>query len=163
MGRSELLLVLGALMLFGVTMLSTNRYMVDQNESIIQREYEFYAISLAQSFIEEAKTKAFDANVINASPPVPSGFTGNGQLGPAGGEFYPNFDDIDDYNGLSLTDSTSRGSFDVDIIVGYVKETSPDLIEVSQKTFYKKMIVSVTNPYLIQPVQLDFIFSYFGN
>lgn len=163
MGRSELLLVLGALILFGLTRLSTNRYMVDQNESIIQREYEFYAISLAQSFIEEGKTKAYDVAVINASPPVPSGFTGNGGLGPAAGEFYPNFNDIDDYNGLSLTDSTSRGNFDIDIIVGYIKEATPEIIEVNQKTFHKKMIVTVTNPFLIQPVQLDFIFSYFGN
>ena len=163
MGHRELLLVLGALILFGVTMLSTNRYVVDQNESIIQREYEFYAISLAQSFIEEGKTKEFDVEIINASPPVPSGFTGNGQLGPGAGESYPNFDDVDDYNGLSLTDSTSRGNFDVTIEVGYVKETTPEIIEVSQKTFYKKMIVTIANPYLIQPVQLDYIFSYFGN
>lgn len=162
MGRSELLLVLGALILFGLTRLSTNRYMVDQNESIIQREYEFYAISLAQSFIEDGKTKEFDVNVINASPPVPSGFTGNGQLGPEAGEFYPTFDDVDDYNGLSLTDRTSRGNFDVTIEIGYVQETNPEVI-VNQKTLYKKMIVTVANAYLIQPVQLDFIFSYFGN
>ena len=109
------MLVLGALMLFGLTMLSTNRYIADQNESIIRQEYEWYSISLAQSFIEEAKTKAFDANVINASPSVPSGFTPYGQLGPAAGETYPNFDDIDDYNGLALTDSTTRGNFDITI------------------------------------------------
>ena len=159
MGRSELLLVLGALMLFGVTMLSANRYMVDQNESIIQREYELYAISLVQSFYEEAKTKEFDENVIGASPPVPSGLTEYDQLGPGGGETYPIFDDIDDYNGLALTDTTSRGYFDVAIVVGYVEETDPDVI-VNYETLFKTIFVSVSNPYLNQPAQLSFLFGY---
>ena len=161
MGRSELLLVLGALMLFGITRLSTNRYMVDQNDSIIQREYELYAISLVQSFYEEAKTKAFDNNVIGASPPVPSGLTAYDQLGP-GGETYPIFDDIDDYNGLALTDSTARGNFDVTIEVGYVEENDPEVI-VNYETLFKTIFVSVSNAYLMQPVQLSFLFGYINN
>ena len=162
MGRSELLFVLGAIMLFGLTMLSTNRYMVDQNESIIQREYEFYSISLAQSFIEEAKTKAFDENVIGASPPVPSGLTAYNLLGPGFGETYPNFDDIDDYNGLALTDSTTRGDFDVAIQVGYVEETATEVI-VNYETLFKTIFVSISNPYLNQPVQLSLLFGYIKN
>ena len=83
MGQRELLLVLGALILFGLLRLSTNRYLIDQNESIIQREYEFYGISLAQSFIEEGKTKAFD---LNGTVSNPSELTQWNQLGPAVGE-----------------------------------------------------------------------------
>ena len=162
MGQRELLLVLGALILFGLTMLSTNRYVIDQNESIIQREFEFYGISLAQSFIEEAKTKAFDEKVINGTVNSPGQLTLWNLLGPEG-ETHPNFDDVDDYNGLTLTDSTGRDEFDVSIEVGYIlDETDPDTI-INNRSWYKRMNVTISNPYLIQPIVLGFVFSYLPN
>ena len=162
MGQRELLLVLGALILFGLTMLSTNRYVIDQNESIIQREFEFYGISLAQSFIEEAKTKAFDENVINGAVTVPAQLTHWNSLGPDGGETHPNFDDVDDYNGLALTDNTGRDEFTVSIEVGYIDETDPETI-LTIRSYYKRMNVTISNPYLIQPIVLGFVFSYLPN
>ena len=163
MGQRELLLVLGALILFGLTMLSTNRYVINQNESNIQREFEFYGISLAQSFIEEAKTKAFDTSVVNATVNSPDELTQWDQLGPGVGETYPNFDDVDDYNGLTLTDSTGRDEFDVSIEVGYIlNETDPETI-VNSRSWYKRMNVTISNPFLIQPLVLGFVFSYLPN
>lgn len=150
-------------MLFGLTRLSTNRYMVDQNESIIQREYEFYAASLAQSFIEEGKTKEFDVVLINGTVNVPDDLTQWNQLGPAAGEIWPIFDDVDDYNGLARTDSTDRGEFDVSIEVGYIlDETAPETI-IQEESWYKVMNVTISNPYLIQSVVLSFVFSHLPN
>ncbi|MCH8020576.1 hypothetical protein IH785_12015 [candidate division KSB1 bacterium] len=163
MGQRELLLVLGALILFGLTMLSTNRYVIDQNESIIQREFEFYGISLAQSFIEEAKTKAFDEKVINGAVNAPGQLTHWNSLGPDAGETHPNFDDVDDYNGLTLTESTGRDTFDVSIEVGYIlDETDPETI-INSRSWYKRMNVTISNPFLIQPLVLGFVFSYLPN
>ena len=163
MGQRELLLVLGALILFGLTMLSTNRYVIDQNESIIQREFEFYGISLAQTFIEEAKTKAFDEEVINGTVNTPGQLTHRNSLGPDGGETHPNFDDVDDYNGLTLTESTGRDTFDVSIEVGYIlDETDPETI-INSRSWYKRMNVTISNPFLIQPLVLGFVFSYLPN
>ena len=162
MGHRELILLLGALVLFGLLMLSSNRYTRDQNDAIYQQELEFYAISLAQSFIEEAKTKAFDANVINASPPVPSGFTSSGSLGPSGGETYPNFNDVDDFNNFTFQDSTSRAVFDVDIDVDYVESADP-ATGVNYETFYKNITVTVESPYMDWPIQLSYVFGYIQN
>ncbi len=163
MGQRELLLVLGAIILFGLTMLSTNRYVINQNESIIQREFEFYSISLAQSFIEEAKTKAFDEKVINAAVNAPNQLTTSNQLGPDAGETHPNFDDVDDYDGLTLTESTGRDEFDVSIAVGYIlDETDPETI-INSRSWYKRMNVTISNPFLIQPLVLGFVFSYLPN
>ena len=163
MGRSELLLVLGALILFGLIMLSTNRYVIDQNESNIQREFEFYGISLAQSFIEEAKNKAFDEKVINAAVTGPNQLTHRNSLGPDAGETHPNFDDVDDYAGLILIDSTGRDEFEVSIEVGYIlDETDPETI-INSRTWYKRMNVTISNPFLIQPLVLGFVFSYLPN
>jgi len=161
MGQRELLLVLGALILFGLTMLSTNRYVIDQNESVIQREFEFYSISLAQTFIEEAKTKAFDEKVINGTVNNPGQLTLWNLLGPEG-ETHPNFDDVDDYNGLTLTDSTGSDEFDVSIEVGYIDETDPETI-VNNRHYYKRMNVTISNPFLIQPLVLGFVYAYIQN
>ena len=163
MGQRELLLVLGALILFGLTMLSTNRYVVDQNESVIQREFEFYGISLAQTFIEEAKTKAFDEKVVNGAVTVVGQLTHWNSLGPDGGETHPNFDDVDDYNGLTLTDSTGSDEFTVSIEVGYVlAEADPETI-VDNRSWYKRMNVTIANPYLIQPIVLGYVYAYIQN
>ncbi len=166
MGQRELLLVLGALTLFGITMLSTNRYVAEQNDSLFQLEFEYYAVSLAQSYIEEAKTKAFDANFINTSVQNPDGYTDPDSLGvdpvpdslgigPV--EVYPNYSDIDDYNGFSVTDSTSRGEFALNIQVGYVTEANPGVV-VGVRTFYKNMTVAVSNQYLVSPVHVSYVF-----
>ncbi|MFQ5707793.1 MAG: hypothetical protein ACE5HO_10110 [bacterium] len=163
MGQRELLLMIGAIMIFGITVLTTNQYVVDQNEAALRREFEYYSISLAQSYIEEGKTKAFDANVIDASPLVPSGFTGSGALGPEAGEVYPGFDDVDDFNGLTAVDSTKRSVFYASIQVGYVQEADPETV-VGTKTFYKKMTVSVTDSsYMDSPAQLSYVFGYMKN
>ncbi len=161
MGRSELLLVLGALILFGLTRLSTNRYMIDQNDAIWQREFENYSLALAQSFIEEATTKAFDENEINGNPTIKDDFTHPNNLGPDG-EVYPNFDDIDDFNGYAEIDTTTRAIFDVEIAVGYVQENDPQTV-VNSKEYYKKMTVTISNSNLIQPIQLSYIFGFINN
>ncbi len=162
MGHREMIFLLGALVLFGALMLSLNRYAMDQNDVLFEQELEFYAISLAQSFIEEAKTKAFDLNVINASPQqLPSGFT-SPPLAPAVGETYPNFNDVDDFNNFTFQDSTSRAVFDVNISVGYVESNDLETI-VNYPTFYKKMAVTVTSPYMDGPVQLNYVFGYILN
>ena len=108
MGQRELLLVLGAIILFGITMLSTNRYVRDQTESNIQREFEFYGISLAQSFIEEAKTKAFDEKVINAAVNAPNQLTTSNQLGPDAGEIIQGI-------AIALKAGATKATFDATI------------------------------------------------
>lgn len=162
MGHRELLLVLGALMLFSITMLSTNRYMADQNDAIWQREMEYYSLSLAQSFIEEATTRVFDEKEINGNPTIKDDFTDLDDLGPDDGEVYPNYDDVDDFNGFSAVDSTTRANFGVIISVGYVQENDPQTV-VNSKEYFKKMTVIISNNYLTQPVQVSYVFGFINN
>lgn len=162
MGHQELLLTLAAIAMFGVVLLNMNRKMIEQNEDMIQREFEYYAISLAQSFIEEAKTKVFDENVITASAASPADFTSYGALGSEGGEVYPNFDDYDDFDGYSAPDTAGRDTFFVAISVGYVNEGAPETI-ISAESYYKRMTVSVSNRYLDAPVNLSYVFGFMEN
>ena len=160
MGQRELFLSLGAVILFGIIILNTNQRMVEQSDSDLVRQLEFYAISLAKSYLEEAKAKEFfDENLNGAWPQVPSGLTDPGSLGPEG-ELYPNFDDYDDFHGLVAVDSSLGINFYVTINVGYVEQAQPDSV-VNLKTFYKFMSVAVTDSnYLSTPCQVGYVFGY---
>ena len=159
MGQRELLLVLGAIALFGITIFNTNRHIVDQNEDMIRREFEYYAISLAKSYLEEARAKPFfDESLNGGSPAVPAGFTDPGLLGPEG-EVHPNFNDVDDFNGYTTID-TARSDFSISIEVGYVDGPNWGNF-VNYKTRFKTMKVTVSEDlYLFSTVQLNGVYSY---
>lgn len=127
----------------------------------MKNEFDYYAISLAQGIIEEAKTRFFDVAVEVTPPPLsnlPGAFTY--PLGPRGGEYYPNFTDVDDYNGLTLNVSTPRVNYTVTVRVVYVNDTNLTTT-VFNRTFYKKMTVAVTGDYISSPVVLSHVFSYY--
>ena len=163
MGEREMFLVLGALLFFTMTSLSVNRFCLNNNEAMMKTEFDHYAVSLAQGIIEEAKTRAFDLYVVsNPAANPPGDFTY--PLGPRWDEYYPNYNDVDDYNGLHLTvsaDTTGpKVDYDVDVQVGYVEEYDIDTF-VSHKTFHKKMKVTVTSDFISAPVVLSHVYSYF--
>ncbi len=163
MGQRELLLTIGAIVIFSITSLSINRSMLRNSEAIYSRQAEIFAMSVAQQFIEEAKTKAFDENTIIDTGGSPSIFTGS-PLGPGGGENYPYFDDIDDYNGFSTTDSDILGEMitSVNISVNYVNDTNLE-VAVSSRTYYKKMRVTVNSDYFDNPVTAEYVFAFQKN
>jgi hypothetical protein len=162
MGTRELLLSVAAAGLLALSTLTVNRLANAHADGLVQRQMEFAALQVAQDLIEEAKNKAFDENVVNDRPTsLPGGFTG-GPLGHGATEGYPNFDDVDDYNGLSLTVNNALGQFQVSVAVDYVEDTSPD-VPVTSKTFYKRMKVTVTSPYLQNPVEATYVFAFMEN
>lgn len=161
MGEREMILVLGAMFFFSMTSLSVNRFCLQNDEIMMQSEFDYYAISLAQGIIEEAKTRYFDVAVEGATPPLsslPGLFTY--PCGPRWNESYPNYSDVDDYNGLDLNINTSRANYRVRVVVGYVNETNLNTL-VGYKTFYKKMTVTVTSNYISAPIALSHVFSYY--
>lgn len=162
MGQRELLLTVGAIVVFSLVSLTVNRLVLGHTDGIYRQQAEIYAAKLAQRFIEEAKVKAFDENSIVGSPAIlPNGFT-DSPLGPEASESYPNFDDVDDFNGFNTNIATNIGTMSVSISVDYVNETNLDLV-VMTKTYYKKMSVTVQSDYLISPVTAHYVFAFQKN
>jgi len=162
MGEREMFLVLAAMLFFTMTSLSVNNFCLHNNETMMKSEFDYYAISLAQGIIEEAKTRFFDSAVEGTTIPPLSSLPGAFTYPPStrSGEYYPNFTDVDDYHGLTLDISTPRANYTVKDTVYYVEETN--LIQkVSYRTFYKKMIVTVTSPYISSKIVLSHVFSYY--
>jgi hypothetical protein len=75
-----------------------------------------------------------------------------GQLGPETGEIYPFFDDVDDYNNLSVIDSTiiPNVPLTVNCSVTYIDQYNPGQ-SINNKSYVKKLRVTVSSPYLTVP------------
>ena len=154
------MLTIGAIILFGIASLTANQLMVRNSEAIYNRQAEFYAMSVIQRYIGEAKAKAFDETTIVGHPVLPSGFSAT--LGTESGEAYPYFDDVDDFNGYTTTLTTNVGTITITISVGYVAETNLDVV-VLLPTYYKKIRVTAQSNYLLSPVQADYVVTYHRN
>lgn len=164
MGRAELLLVLAALSIFGWFSLTVNRSLLENSSRVLESEFEITAISLLQEVISDAGLKAFDENSVSMIPAsVPGGFTAPGNLGEDGGEDYPLYNDIDDFHGLTIIDTTGtekKGwTYSIACTVGYV--TSADLVTFSaSQTTLKRMNLTLTSDYLRNAIRLSYVYSF---
>lgn len=162
MGRGELLLVLGALAIFGRFSLIVNNSLLDNSTRVLQSEFEITGISLLQETISEAGLKAFDETSVSSIPSsIPGGFTSFTNLGPDGGETDSSmYDDVDDYNGLTTTGITEAGmTYNITTEVGYVSIT--DLVTLSSTlSTMKRMNLTLTSDYLSSDLNLSYVYSY---
>jgi hypothetical protein len=174
MGNS-MILVIGGLILMGMFMLSANGLMFQNTQTAEQNEVFLTAISVGQSVIDEAMTKAFDQATVSTPVTSAASLTSISSLGSdyggeivpvpdtlSGGQFFSTarFTDVDDYQGYSrrvLTRNTYP--LTVSVAVQYVSETTPDLV-VGAPTFCKRMTVTVSGDQLDAPVVLQYVFTY---
>jgi hypothetical protein len=149
----QTMLVLGALVIFSLLLPSLNGSLLYSDRTITSTNAELTAIALSQKFLAEASTKVFDKVCLTSHPTHASDMTAVASLGKDTGETYPNFNDVDDYDNLSLTDSTSLPSvlYTITATCDYVDPANPDNIS-SSPTFVKKLRITVTGPYLINPI-----------
>ncbi len=169
MNTGQILLVLGALVLFSMLLPSVNQSILYNDRTLISTNSEITAISLCEKFLGEASTMVFDEVCVSSRPQSTSQLTASASFGSETGESYPNFDDIDDFHGIAFQDSTTLPSVLFNIVgsVSYVDPNNPSN-NLSSKTFLKRLRISVTGPYLVNPssgkpvtVYLEQIFAFF--
>jgi len=163
MGHSELLMTIGAIVAFAIASFSINQNSMRNSEAIYATQAEFYATMLAQRFIEETKTEAFDQNTITATADDVTDFSATLALGGSESYLGPTFfNDVDDYNGLTRTENTAVGPMQISISVIYVDESNLNADAGSQR-YFKKMTVTVQSAYLNSPVRAHYVFSFQRN
>ncbi len=152
----QVLLVLGAVLLFSMMLPSLNEAILYNDLNQLVTQVENSALALAQGFLSEAATKEFDEVCITIVPFFPNQLTPTDSLGSEIGENYPNYDDLDDYADLALVDSTAFATiqFTVAGAVDYMDPMNPGIISPSQ-TFIKRLRVTITSSYLIDPATRD--------
>ncbi|NOZ61471.1 MAG: hypothetical protein GXO74_07295 [Calditrichaeota bacterium] len=145
MGKGDLILVIGGLLLLSMFTLTINSSIRENQSTLYSSESVLNGLVLAQKYIEEAEALRFDEN---KSATIPSSFTKPIRLGPDGNEHYPYFDDIDDFNGFSVTDTLSGNvPYTIYISVFYATLTKPDKVSTS-RTYFKRMVVEIFSPFM---------------
>ncbi len=158
--NSNSLLSMGALIILALSSLNFNSSILETSGVEIENKVALTAFSLADDLIEEIKGKSFDETTKPFPTTNPLSLTQAADLGPDSGETYTSFDDIDDYSGYNFPDISAphAENYHLECLVQYVDKDDPDHVSTVQ-TFYKKVTVTVTNPYMKYPVSLSFIFT----
>ncbi len=143
MNGGQMMITIGALMLLSIVILRVNTGNLNTQEVLLDNKIEILATSVGNSFIEEAFTKEFDEYTVSMPAELLSNLKPANNLGPEG-ESYPNFDDMDDFNGLDIT-KTIPGvdDFNIKCKVDYVNPINPEIPSLS-RTWNKKITVRVT-------------------
>ena len=181
---ANMILSIGALLIFGTFLSSSNRLMTGNTQIAEQNEYYISAVSLAQAIIDEAKTKAFDQKTDTSVVALSDSLTNPVKLGPEGTEATGlpkpdtltsaapytatsrgyrstyKFNDVDDYDKYTRLVNTPRAEkFSISVKVNYANTIDPDFLTMT-RTFCKRMIVTVSSPYLANNVVLSYAFTY---
>ena len=150
MNSVQSMLTMGALVLLSLSSLRFNNSVLENSTAQIENKVYLTAFSLADDMIETIKQRSFD----EATVEFPAD-----KLGPETGETYQTFNDIDDYNFYKRTVSAPHAeNYGIICRVYYVDSGDPDT-EINTQSYYKKVTVTVTSPYMREDVNLSFIFT----
>jgi hypothetical protein len=160
MGNNQYLSI-GAIVLLALVSLRFNTTLLENRTTEIENKVYLTAFSLADDLIEEIKQKAFDEETVEWRAITTDQLTPSNAFGPvdAGETSVYEFDDIDDYHGYSKAVSLPHAeNYSVTSTVDYVTASNPDVTSTSQ-TFFKRISVNVTSPYMSHSVKLSFVFT----
>lgn len=159
MASIQSILAIGAMAILALISFNFNSSVIQNSTVEIENKVYLTAFSLADDLIEEIKQKAFDHQTVQFRSINPEELTHPKELGPDAGETYPNFNDIDDYNGFTRNVSLPHAEgYTVTCKVSYADPNNPEQTATAQ-TFYKLVEVSVSSPFLSWPVKLSFVFT----
>ena len=145
MGYQQILTI-ASIFLLSTLILNVHSATTERLTTMYSNESVIAASGIAQSIIDELQTKGFDEKTLIKMVTKTDSLTQADYLGKDAGEtISTQFDDIDDYNTYTRTDSLNRmGRFDTKVLVYYVDKNSPDT-KSSARTFTKRVDVLITN------------------
>ncbi len=160
MGNNQFLSI-GAIALLALISLRFNTTVLQNKTTEVENKVYLTAFSLADDLIEEIKQKAFDEQTVEWRAIPVEQLTNTDSFGPVDPDEFSvsDFDDIDDYHGYQKSISLPHvENYSVMSTVDYVSATDPDEIS-SLQTYFKRITVRVTSPYISHAVTLSFIFT----
>ncbi len=154
MGTAQILVLMASLIILGLLTLQFTGSSGRNAESNLYNQALLTGTGIGQSLLEEIRGKAFDEAVIPPNDTIQNPtLTPVISLGRDAGETtYDQFDDIDDYNNYSRTDSMSIfGNFFTTAKVYYIVNDIANMgtgVYSATPTFAKKIDVVVWNSFL---------------
>ncbi|HSD62941.1 MAG TPA: hypothetical protein VLB50_04055 [Ignavibacteriaceae bacterium] len=158
MNSVQSMLSIGALVLLSLSSFRFNTSVLENSTAQIENKVSLTAFSLADDMIETIKQRSFDEATIEF-PTGLANLTDPDHLSAESGETYLTFDDIDDYNNYSKTVSAPHAeNYHLWCKVSYVDGDNPDN-EINTRSYYKKVTVYVSSPYMRDDINISFIFT----
>jgi MSHA pilin protein MshD len=159
MNTGQMILTMGAMIFLSAMVLRVNTVSLKNTTTMYNSKFNILAVSIGNTMIEEISKKAFDENTISNTLTSTGQLTNQNNLGPDS-ETYSQFDDIDDYDGYSITDATMPSAiFNISCSVGYVRDTNPDQIT-NSKQWTKKITITITSISMKDTVRVSTLYSY---
>jgi len=164
----QMVLALGAMILLTITLQNINKKTLYTDETMYNSNYGITATSIASSVIEDAGKRRFDNIFYTGDTVVTSvdSLTPANLLGVELGEDATDpltFNDFDDYNGYTTTDSTMPSAvYNIACQVHYINRAYPDNLLNSQ-SWHKKITVKVWSKFMPDTIAMSSIFSYWTN
>jgi len=148
MNTGQILLTLGAFVLFSVTILNFNRSMNNVDSNLDYNRFRLEALSILTSQIEQASQYFFDeVSTDTTSDKNLADFTAPASLGWDSGDSNI-VDDIDDLNGTTVADTGRSGvPYNVSYAVDYVTLNSGIITHSSSRQYHKRITVKVFDNY----------------
>lgn len=145
MNTGQMLLTIGALGLLSLAILNLNTSINENDISLAQNRYRLEALSLMNSYLEQATMFFFDeASTDTSNTKQLTDFSNT--LGPELGESA--FDDFDDFNNYVAIDTGLSGViYKVMFFVDYVNLQGDSLVTPGIRTYHKRMRILVTDNY----------------
>jgi len=172
MNLGQVLLIIFALWLLATLQLTINSSITKAAFVTLDSEARVNAISIGQAMIDEINSKSFDSATVGGVVYFLNQLTPYNKFGPEGSEnSVPKYDrepylsevmfnDVDDYHGYTRIDSSTHlGAFFVRDSIIYVQESNQDAYS-SSPTWYKKIIVVVKHPNMLDSVVIKSLSVY---
>ncbi len=158
---NQMMLSIAAMIFLSMLILNVHSSTTDKLIILYSNEAVIEATGIVQAVFEEIQTKAFDENTVSDAAKERNLLTPVLSLGKDSSEaVYTDFDDIDDYNGLSIIDSANvMGKFNLAVLVYYVAETSP-YDSSGTRTYIKRVDVTISNESLPTTLSFKKLISY---
>ncbi len=166
MNTGQSLLTIGAMLLLSILILRVNNTFLSTGTVISQSKLGMIASSIANSKLDEIKTKAFDEYTVSNVADQLSDLEPPNSLNKETGETYPNFDDVDDFNKFARDDTIQVDPgmkpeiFHDSCSVVYVSSSNPDAAYTASSTWNKKITVFVTHKLMSDTIKMSTIYSY---
>ena len=161
MTGNQMMLSIIAMIFLSMLVLNVHSSTSDKLIILYSNEAVIEATGIVQAMFEEIQTKAFDEATTTAAAKERSMLTSAGLVGCDAGEVAcTDFDDIDDYDNYTLTDTANvMGTFELSVLVHYVEETAP-YDTTNETTFMKRVDISITNESLPTTLTFNKLISY---
>jgi len=161
MNTGQMMITIGAMMLLSFLILRVNSSQVTSQGAIVDSKLGIVALTIANTYVDFAKRQVYDFAVLDStlSSVELTDLKAPNNLGPEGGEVYPAFNDLDDFNlwdpalgrNIVITDTTTLANstdtklftpFFITSQVYYVSEANLNA-KVNFRTWYKRLDVFV--------------------